>query len=138
VLAELLRKVARGGLRSTAALACELDVSEGLLAQMIHDLARLGCLQPVGDGCGSRCDACPAAGGCLVDGPSGLWALTEKGRRVVRRHTPQIALVQFLDRLQLLGENQPGAERAQRYQSKQAQVAYKDPIRPTHEEQKGE
>ena len=80
-MTELLRRVAQGGLQSTAALARELDVSEGLLLQMTGDLLRMGYLKPVSDGCGARCEACPAAGGCSIGGPGGVWALTEKGRR---------------------------------------------------------
>lgn len=81
MLTELLRRVAGGGVHSVAGLAHELDVSEELLKQMAADLLRMGYLRPVGDGCGGRCDACPAAGGCSITRPSPVWALTGKGMR---------------------------------------------------------
>jgi hypothetical protein len=81
VLTELLQRVAGGGVHSVAGLAREFDVSEELLKQMTADLLRMGYLGPVSDGCGERCDACPAAGGCSIARPSSVWALTEKGMR---------------------------------------------------------
>ena len=82
MLTKLLQRVAQGGIHSTAALAHELGVSEGLLAQMTEDLARMGYLKPVSDGCGGKCGACPLASGCSIGGLAGVWALTEKGMRV--------------------------------------------------------
>jgi len=82
MLNKLLRQVARGGVHSTAALARELEVSEGLLVQMTGDLARMGYLKPVGDNCEEKCAACPLAGGCSIGGAGGVWALTAKGMRM--------------------------------------------------------
>lgn len=82
MLTKLLRRVAQGGVHSTAALARELGVSEGLLAQMMDDLIRMGYLRPVDGNCGGKCDTCPLAGGCSIGGPGGVWALTERGMRM--------------------------------------------------------
>jgi hypothetical protein len=82
MLTKLLERVGRGGIHITAALAHELGVSEGLLAQMTEDLARMGYLEPVSGDCGARCGACPLASGCSIGGLGGVWALTEKGMRV--------------------------------------------------------
>ncbi len=82
MLIGLLRRVARGGVHSTTALARELDVSEELLAQMTDTLAQMGYLKPVDGDCRRQCDACPSAGGCCIGGPGGIWAVTEKGMRV--------------------------------------------------------
>lgn len=81
MLTELLRRVAQGGVHSTTVLARELGVSEGLLAQMMDDLVRMGYLKPVDASCGGKCNACPLAGGCSIGGPGGVWALTERGMR---------------------------------------------------------
>ena len=76
----LLELVAEGGVYSYADLAQGLGVSEGLVGQMIGDLARMGYLQPVFDGCGARCAGCPLAATCAIGGPRRVWALTEKGQ----------------------------------------------------------
>lgn len=81
MLTELLRRVVQGGVHSTVALARQFGVSEGLLAQMIDDLVRMGYLKPVSGGCEGQCDACPLAGGCAIGGPGGIWTMTERGVR---------------------------------------------------------
>ena len=81
MLTKLLRRVAQGGIHSTAALAHELDVSEALLDQMTRDLVRLGYLKSVTGSCEGGCNNCPLANGCLVSGTCGFWSLTEKGTR---------------------------------------------------------
>ena len=78
MLQRLLDLVAEGGLRSYADLARELGVSEGLVGQMIEDLARRGYLRPVAGDCQGRCTGCSLAGTCAVGGPTRVWALTEK------------------------------------------------------------
>lgn len=75
----LLELVAEGGVHSYADLARELGVSQGLLGQMLEDLARMGYLRPVAGDCESRCTGCPLAKTCAVGGPTRVWALTEKG-----------------------------------------------------------
>ena len=79
MLQRLLDLVAEGGLRSYADLARELGVSEGLVGQMIEDLARRGYLRPVAGSCESRCTGCSLAETCAAGGPTRVWALTEKG-----------------------------------------------------------
>jgi len=74
----LLDLVAEGGLRSYADLARELGVSEGLVGQMIEDLARRGYLRPVAGSCESQCIGCPLAETCAVGGPTRVWALAKK------------------------------------------------------------
>lgn len=87
-MTKLLRRVAQGGVHSTVVLARELDVSEGLLAQMIDDLVRMGYLKPVSGGCEGQCDACPLAGGCAIGGPGGIWTMTERGVRAAVSQSP--------------------------------------------------
>jgi hypothetical protein len=84
MLTELLRRVAQGGVHSTAALARELNVGQALLAQMIDDLVRMGYLRPVSGGCEGQCNACLLADGCAVGGPDGIWTLTDKGMRMTK------------------------------------------------------
>lgn len=79
MLQELLDKLAAGGVHSYADLCRELDVSEGLLEQMLMDLERLGYLKRVGTNCEEHCAACSMNNVCAVGLPGHIWALTEKG-----------------------------------------------------------
>ena len=81
MLRKLLQQVAEGGVRTRAELARKLGVSEGLVEQMLEDLARMGYLRPVAGGCDAHCAACPLAKTCAVGTPTRIWALTEKGLR---------------------------------------------------------
>ena len=81
MLQRLLELVAEGGLRSCADLARELEVSQGLVGQMIEHLARRGYLRPVAGSCKSQCTGCSLAETCAVGGPTRVWALMEKGQR---------------------------------------------------------
>ena len=81
MLKELLRLVAQGDVRTRVELARKLGVSEGLVEQMLENLARMGYLRPVAGGCDAHCAACPLAKTCAVGTPTRIWALTEKGLR---------------------------------------------------------
>ncbi|TEU18597.1 MAG: hypothetical protein E3J21_05600 [Anaerolineales bacterium] len=83
MLEHLLSLVGQGGVHSYADLARQLDVSEALLEQMLQDLARMGYLQPVADGCETHCADCPMTGACAIGGPTRVWTLT------YRKPTPQ-------------------------------------------------
>jgi len=82
MLRKLLRLVSQGGTHTRAELARELEVSEGLVEQMLEDLKRMGYLTPVEGSCISQCAACPLARYCAVGTPTRLWSLTEKGQRM--------------------------------------------------------
>jgi len=88
MLRELLRLMAQGGVRTRAELARELGVSEGLVEQMLEDLARMGYLKPVEGSCASQCTACPLAKTCAAGTPARIWALTEKGLRLNPKEKP--------------------------------------------------
>ena len=81
---QLLTFVAEGGVHSYEDLTDHLAISQPLLEMMLDDLARLGYLRPVGNGCGGHCGGC-AIGGCSVTGPVRLWTLTQKGTRAAAR-----------------------------------------------------
>jgi predicted ArsR family transcriptional regulator len=81
MLERLLDLVGQGGVHSYTDLARQLDVSVELLEQMLQDLARMGYLRPVADGCETQCAGCPLAGTCAIGGPTRVWTLTEKGQR---------------------------------------------------------
>ena len=86
MLMRLLRLVAEGSVHSYATLAGQLDVSTGLLKQMLQDLARMGYVAPVGGACDtSQCHHCPLSGGCATDAQGNVWALTGKGMRAAAR-----------------------------------------------------
>jgi hypothetical protein len=84
---QLLQRVAEGGVHSYEDLAQHLSISLPLLEMMLEDLARLGYLRPVGNGCAGHCEGC-AIGGCSVAGPGRLWTLTDKGARAAARLNP--------------------------------------------------
>ena len=84
MLERLLSLVGQGGVHSYADLARQLDVSEALLEQMLQDLARMGYLRPVADGCEAHCAGCPLSETCTIGGPTRVWTLTS------RKPTPQI------------------------------------------------
>jgi Mn-dependent DtxR family transcriptional regulator len=65
---------------SYADLARQLDVSEELLEQMLQDLARMGYLKPMADGCETHCAGCSLAETCTIGGPTRVWTLTEKAQ----------------------------------------------------------
>ena len=81
MLRELLQLIAEGGTRTRTELARELGVSEGLVEQMLEDLARMGYLTPMEGRCISQCTDCPLARTCAVGTPARIWALTEKGQK---------------------------------------------------------
>lgn len=84
MLERLLELVKQGGVHSYADLARQLDVSEGLLEQMLEDLARMGYLRRVADGCEARCADCSLAETCAIGGPTRVWTLTEKDKPAPR------------------------------------------------------
>ena len=79
MLERLLSLVGQGGVHSYADLARQLDVTEELLEQMLQDLARMGYLRPVADGCEAQCAGCTLEGTCAIGGPKQVWTLTGKG-----------------------------------------------------------
>jgi FeoC like transcriptional regulator len=84
MIEQLLSLVAEGGVHSYEELMRRLGISQPLLEMMLENLARLGYLRSVNDGCGTQCAGC-AMGGCSVAGSGQLWALTGKGAQAARR-----------------------------------------------------
>lgn len=84
MLEALLRLVAEGGIYSYEELAKQLSIPPPLLEAMLGDLARLGYLRAVDEGCAGHCGGCPV-GPCSVAGSGRLWTLTEKGARAAAR-----------------------------------------------------
>ncbi len=89
MLERLLDLLSSGGVHTPGELAACLGVSDGLLDQMLADLARMGYLRRIEDvtcapspvASSSRCGGCSLAGACTVGaGKSGgrVWALTDK------------------------------------------------------------
>ena len=92
---QIIQEIANGYGHSQSSLARRLDISEGLLAQMMEDLARKGYLAPIVNetmgtmgtmekiGACQRCELHAACAGCAIDKHPLLagWVLTAKGRR---------------------------------------------------------
>jgi hypothetical protein len=89
MLKQVLTEMAREPIHSHAELARRLDISEGLLDQMLLDLARKDYVTQVNfEECDlEKCDACPLGGNCIqtksvrANSLGQRWILTEKGRR---------------------------------------------------------
>lgn len=88
MLEQLLRLIAERGVSSYDELAERASVSRPLLAAMLEEMARLGYLRAVGDGCAAACSGCSMAG-CSVVGVGRMWALTEMGSRSVACRTAE-------------------------------------------------
>lgn len=91
VLDELLRRLGDGGIHTTAELAQQLGVTEGLVNAMAADLARRGYLEPLDDGCSTSCDGCGLAAACgpaRAHASAPILVLTAKGRSAVGRTEP--------------------------------------------------
>ncbi len=91
MLKALVQELAQGGGASRAELARRLDVSEGLVSQLLEDLTRRGYLAPLAppSACGG-CNGCglrKAGAGCgtAASPPLTGWQLTAKGRRWLDR-----------------------------------------------------
>ncbi len=82
LLLQLLRAVHQAGTRSSRDLARELDVSDGLLRQMLVTLAEGGYLRQVTGDCAQQCSSCALQEVCLTSG-STLWTVSEKGRQAI-------------------------------------------------------
>lgn len=85
----LLHMVDQKGMCSSAELARELGVHEGLLRRMLMTLMEGGYLQRVTGECAQKCSSCPLQAICLAP-DSAIWVVTEKGRRALqtRDHHP--------------------------------------------------
>ncbi|MFP4393871.1 MAG: winged helix-turn-helix transcriptional regulator [Anaerolineales bacterium] len=95
MLKQILREIADGYGRSKSSLARRLDISEGLLSQMMNDLARRGYLAPLAPesmgttgttekaGACQGCKLSAACSSCAINKQPLLagWVLTAKGRR---------------------------------------------------------
>ena len=79
MLERLLDLLGQGGVYSYTDLARQLDVTVELVEQMLEDLARMGYLRPVADGCEAHCAGCPMANTCEMISSTRMWTLTEKG-----------------------------------------------------------
>jgi hypothetical protein len=64
MLTKLLEILQRGGIHRISDLAGELQTSPELVGMMLQDLARLGYLKPMGDGCSQGCGGCPQMSHC--------------------------------------------------------------------------
>lgn len=94
MLKEILQKISTGDVHSRADLARQLDISEGLLAQMMNELARRGYLASLANdttgtmettdktGACQGCKLSAACSGCSIKEKPLLagWVLTAKGR----------------------------------------------------------
>ena len=85
MLLRLLRLISDAkGIASTWEMARSLDVSDGLLRQMLDQAVQLGYLALLQPDCSrAPCHICRERGSCLLGGSARLWSLTDKGKRLL-------------------------------------------------------
>jgi hypothetical protein len=82
----MLEILSTGGIRSTAELARQLEISEGIVTALAENLARHGYLAPVPTGCATSCSGCWVATSCGGSKPTWpMLVLTSKGRHAARK-----------------------------------------------------
>jgi hypothetical protein len=92
MIQNVLKALNEGKTQSIASLAGKLDISEGLLLQIVEDLSRKGYLKPFSSNasmsCGSSCGhsgfSCSCCSAFQPPSQSG-WSLTEKGIRAISK-----------------------------------------------------
>ncbi|MBM3190612.1 MAG: hypothetical protein FJZ90_18085 [Chloroflexi bacterium] len=81
LLDDLLRNLIDDEIHTLDELSHEMDISPGLLEQMLQDLERGGYLRAVESSCEGRCTDCPQRAACALSFGGRLWTVTEKGYR---------------------------------------------------------
>lgn len=72
------------GIATIREMAQGLDVSDGLLRQMIDQAVQLGYLAPLQPDCSrAPCHICRQRAACLMGGSARLWSVTDRGRRLL-------------------------------------------------------
>ncbi len=83
MLKGLLQGFTDGDIHSVAELARSLDMGGALTLQIIEDLVHRGYLQSMDLCLDAPCATCPMIGICGVSGRLRVWALSEKGKKMV-------------------------------------------------------
>ena len=83
VLERLLCIVASQGTACGAGLARRLGVSHALVENMLDELTRQGYLEVIVGECASPCGRCPMPAACLFDRQARIWAISQKGERLL-------------------------------------------------------
>lgn len=87
MLTKLLSMLADGKAYNSVQLARALDVTQGMIAQMLEDLERRGYVQHLRLGCEEgKCKGCAYSKSCSPTTALSGWALTEKGRQMATRN----------------------------------------------------
>jgi len=87
MLTQLLETLAGGKVYNPVQLARELDVTQGMIAQMLEDLERRGYVEHLRMGCEEgKCKGCAYSKNCSPTTAISGWGLTEKGRHLATRN----------------------------------------------------
>ena len=82
MLRQLLNLVMERGTVSDSELACELDINQALIKQMLGELVRQGYLQPLIQGDSTPCERSPLHRVHLLGNRPRIFTLTAKGNRI--------------------------------------------------------
>jgi hypothetical protein len=83
MLERLLCIVASQETACSAGLARRLGVSHALVENMLDELTRQGYLKVIVGECASPCGYCPMPAACLFDRQARIWAISQKGARLL-------------------------------------------------------
>ena len=81
MLKELLKTLAEGQALNAVQVARQLDVTQGLVVQMLEDLEQRGYVEHLQLGCDAgKCSGCAQAASCQTLPKLSGWTLMDKGR----------------------------------------------------------
>jgi len=86
MLRKLLHLLLEKGTMSDSELACELDVSQTLIKQILGELVRYDYLRVLAPGDSTPCERCLLHMTCLIRDRQRVFTITAKGDRIVTEH----------------------------------------------------
>ena len=87
MIQNVLKALNEGKTQSITSLAGQLDISEGLLLQMMEDLSRKGYLKPYSTGASMSCGSSCGHGGFSCSGCSAFQLPSQSGWSLDRKRT---------------------------------------------------
>lgn len=84
MLKEVLSEFAKGEMNSNSNIGRKLNLSEGMVEQVLKDLAKMGYIQKEESTCGSKCSSCSCCCSKTSD-VINMWKITDKGKVYLKR-----------------------------------------------------
>lgn len=81
MLKEVLREFSKGEMNSNSNIGRYLNISEGMVEQVLKDLGKMGYIEKEDSSCGSKCSSCSFGCGCSqTKNVVNMWRVTDKGK----------------------------------------------------------